>query len=411
MTIPPAPVAPSAVQPVYAGRPGVLLVMVLRGLALMTLTLGLHRFWMQARVRRFYWSSVRLQGEPFEFTGTGFEMLMGFLVAVVLLASYLAAVNLALVFAGFAVLDSPLAANLPLLALLPLSIIASYRGRRYLLARTRWRGIRFGMEPGAVTYMRLTLGYLVVAVLTLGVLVPLLDFRRRQFVMDRTRFGTLAFRQEGSWSGLLAPWLWVIGAATALAAGAYLAEASGLSGAWVIAAVAGVPILGFLYQRYAVLSFRYLTAHTVLGEGVRFGSAMRTGRILGIVLPGFALVVALMLLVVFGLVTLGVAVAATLGADLAFLGLVLAGEPMGGRLPTDLDVAIAVAISALSYLAAFLVGTAVTEVVVTQRVLRHQVETLSVLSIAGLDAARQRPEDRAREAAGLADALDVGAGL
>ena len=38
------------------------------------------------------------------------------------------------------------------LAVLPLIFFAQYRARRYMLSRTRWRGLRFAMDAAAVGY-------------------------------------------------------------------------------------------------------------------------------------------------------------------------------------------------------------------------------------------------------------------
>ena len=47
-------------------------------LGLLTLiTLGLYRFWARTRVRRYMWSATSPGGDPFEYTGTGLEKLLG----------------------------------------------------------------------------------------------------------------------------------------------------------------------------------------------------------------------------------------------------------------------------------------------------------------------------------------------
>ena len=55
------------------------------------LTLGIHHFWGKTEVRKRIWSSVRLNGEPLEYTGTGRELFTGFLIvfAAVLLPTML----------------------------------------------------------------------------------------------------------------------------------------------------------------------------------------------------------------------------------------------------------------------------------------------------------------------------------
>ena len=44
-------------------------------------TLGIYRFWAKNRVRRYLWSRVSLHGDQAEYTGSGNELLRGFLVA------------------------------------------------------------------------------------------------------------------------------------------------------------------------------------------------------------------------------------------------------------------------------------------------------------------------------------------
>jgi uncharacterized membrane protein YjgN (DUF898 family) len=53
------------------------------------LTLGIYRFWMKTRLRRWYWSAIRPGGHPLEYTGEALEKLLGFLIAVVFLSFYI----------------------------------------------------------------------------------------------------------------------------------------------------------------------------------------------------------------------------------------------------------------------------------------------------------------------------------
>ncbi|MGB0440547.1 MAG: DUF898 family protein, partial [Paracoccaceae bacterium] len=107
---------------------------------LTVITFGLYRFWMKTRLRRWLWSSIRIGGLPLEYTGLPGEKILGFFVAVVLLAVYLSLINLGLTFFSVAVLqDIQPAYALTLLGVMPLWFYAQYRARRYILARTRWR--------------------------------------------------------------------------------------------------------------------------------------------------------------------------------------------------------------------------------------------------------------------------------
>jgi uncharacterized membrane protein YjgN (DUF898 family) len=112
--------------------------------ALTLLTLGIYRFWAKTRIRKYIWSATSADGDSFEYTGTGLEKFLGFLIAVVVLAVYLGLLQLVLTFFGLSLLteaetDAEMAlqvgaSNLSLLAILPLIFFAQYRARRYRMA-------------------------------------------------------------------------------------------------------------------------------------------------------------------------------------------------------------------------------------------------------------------------------------
>src|SRR5262250_2049960 len=59
--------------------------LLIRGAALLMVTLGIYRFWLATDVRRFLWSNTEIAGEALEYTGTPLELLIGFLVAIAIL--------------------------------------------------------------------------------------------------------------------------------------------------------------------------------------------------------------------------------------------------------------------------------------------------------------------------------------
>ena len=107
------------------------------------LTLGLYAFWAKTEVRRKLWSFTRLNGEPLEYTGTGKELFLGFLVVfgAVVLPVLFGGLAVALLFAGNKVALS-LYQFVVYAAFFFLFGNALYRAQRYRLSRTRWRGIR-----------------------------------------------------------------------------------------------------------------------------------------------------------------------------------------------------------------------------------------------------------------------------
>src|SRR5262245_8133707 len=59
--------------------------LLIRGAALLMITLGIYRFWLTTDIRRFLWSNTEIAGEALEYTGTALELLLGFLIAIAVL--------------------------------------------------------------------------------------------------------------------------------------------------------------------------------------------------------------------------------------------------------------------------------------------------------------------------------------
>jgi uncharacterized membrane protein YjgN (DUF898 family) len=70
---------------IFAGKPGAFLKILATGALLQIPTFGFYRFWLITRLRRHLWANTRLGSDPFEYTGTGKELLIGFLIAMAVL--------------------------------------------------------------------------------------------------------------------------------------------------------------------------------------------------------------------------------------------------------------------------------------------------------------------------------------
>jgi len=169
--------------------------LLIRGAALLMITLGIYRFWLVTDVRRFLWSNTEIAGEALEYTGTALELLLGFLVAIALLipvyvAFFLAALDLGLL--------GKLSGVLAFAALGVLGQYAIYRARRYRLTRTIYRGLRFHQTGSAWSYaFRATLWW-IVTVLTVGLAYPFQIASLERYKMKNTFYGDLGGRFEGS---------------------------------------------------------------------------------------------------------------------------------------------------------------------------------------------------------------------
>ena len=156
---------------------------------------------------------------------------------------------------------------------------------------------------------------------------------------------------------------------------------------------------------YAVRSFRLLTGAKrarVGGERLGLRAAPRTGRVLGILLLGNALSLAAVLAV---LALLGGAVAAlAMSTGLADR---IAEAPLEALVASPAAALVPIAF----YVLAFLLWGALRHAFVTMPLLRHYATTLSVTGAEALPKVRQSERDEAREAGGLAEALDLGGAI
>ncbi|HEX7034327.1 MAG TPA: YjgN family protein [Pseudomonadales bacterium] len=178
----------------HHGRGGELFVLFIVNVVLKILTLGVYHFWGKTRVRRYLWTQTSFDGERLEYTGTGLELFVGFLKAIVVLAGVI------LAFAILASLVPPVAAVLmiALYVLFPVLIGAAvYSAQRYKLTRTRLRGIRFGLAGSPWNHGLKTLGYGLLTALTLGLYTPFMRMKLAGHMLSNTRFGTEQFAFDG----------------------------------------------------------------------------------------------------------------------------------------------------------------------------------------------------------------------
>ena len=367
------------------------------------LTLGFYRFWMKTRLRRWYWSAIRPGGHPLEYVGDPIEKLLGFLFAVVVLAFYIGIVNLVLMFASFSLFQGNFAAYaVSLVGVIPLWFFAQYRARRYILARTRWRGLRFGLEPGAWGYAGRALGHWIITILSAGILWPRMTFWLEKYKTDRTFFGSARMNQGGYWR-MLYP------ATAPLCVSALI----GAGGVGVIlegneAAGAGLCVIAIFIALYGVVHYRVETLRLLTNaktiNGVSFALSPSPVRVMMVYVLGTLLACAA---VFFPLMLFGVLMLTIQSTDLL--------KEMGMEDVVTQIVGVGryaiIGASVLVYFTIFLMWSTLTNVFVTLPVKRHHFSSLTLSPPDGVATIQQRPRDEFAEAEGFADALDVGASL
>lgn len=143
-------------------------------LLLTIVTLGIYRFWATARERRYLWSRSRFVDEHLEWTGTGKELLIGFLLVMVLIfvpLFLLQFVAQRLILEGNEVAGA-IVSFVPLALIFYLGGVARFRGLRYRLSRTHWRGIRGGSDDNGFAYGASYAWKTIAGYLPAGLLLP-----------------------------------------------------------------------------------------------------------------------------------------------------------------------------------------------------------------------------------------------
>jgi uncharacterized membrane protein YjgN (DUF898 family) len=155
-------------------------------------TLTLYRFWGKTEVRRRLWATTYLNDEPFEYTGRGIELFLGFLMALAVIALPFLIIVFGAQFLGPAVTGLVI---LPFyLFLLFLAGFGRFTAFRYLATRSSWRGVRFHLRGAAASFGLAWMGYVLLTALTLGWFWPAADRRLSGRLWDGLSFGDRDFK-------------------------------------------------------------------------------------------------------------------------------------------------------------------------------------------------------------------------
>jgi len=396
------------------------------------ITLGFYRFWMKTRLRRWYWSAIRPGGHPLEYVGDPLEKLLGFFIAVVILTFYIGIVNLALMFVSFSVFESSFVGYFAsFLGVIPIWFYAQYRARRYVLGRTRWRGVRFGLEPGAWGYAWRALVHWVITICTAGILWPRMTFHLEKYKTDRTFFGSAKLVQGGRWQMLIpAAMPFALAAAFAGALGVWMVwldpvlppdmpmrdvfggleapEAFGFAlfdmnaPQRLFALIPACVLLIYGAVHYSFVAKRIMADHKQ-AQGVAMRSRLNGLRISMIYVLGTTIAYTILVVGIIAVVGVGIAL---LGPDTFVEAQMGSADPLG-----DLPRWLSFGIIAVLYLSVFLLWNVLHHTFVTYPLMRHMAVTLNLLNVAGLAQISQRARDEFAEAEGFAEALDLGAAI
>lgn len=351
--------APPTQHPLnYTGEAKALGWLVFKNTLLTIITLGFYRFWGKTRIRKYIWSSQSLFGEPLEYTGTGKELFLGFLIVLAVLIPFGIIINVGNFYIQTMGNNAALIAFQVVYYLVFLYLFgyAVYRARRYQLSRTVWRSIRFVQAGDAKKYAAQSFGYSLLTIATLGLAAPLATVRLQTYMMNNTFLGQEKFALD--------------------------ARAKDLFWKWVICFLLMPFTLGISLLWYAAFSTRYLASKTSFGPlqlnfPVTFGDFARI----------YFLYYFLLILVFGGLTIYGY----------------LNGVSAGQALPSQHGLPLFI----IGFVF-FLFLPVITVMMVTHRILILVANKFEAEGEIDLEAFVQNAQQASGTGEGLADALDVG---
>ncbi|UYN95963.1 MAG: DUF898 family protein [Enhydrobacter sp.] len=310
-------------RPTYDGRLAELYGIYLRHLLLMLLTLGWSRFWGRTRLRRYLWNHFSILGDRFEYRGRGIELFIGFLIVLAVLALWGGGVWLIWEFSlkhdpvpGLGLLNI-FSVSVALIGI-PLAFVGHYAGLRYRLSRTRWRGIRCGLDGSAWAYGARATFLTFANATTLQLLLPVVSVNLARPRIGNTRFGTQLFEFAGQAGDIYGRYVgyyflhilaWGIAVALAIGTFGGIAAISGVTeddlktlgdmgnpqtilliaallfGLYVLFGLLILPLRCW-WQAYLI---RYLVSRTRAGE-ILFASAITTRQMWGFMVVNYLIV-------------------------------------------------------------------------------------------------------------------------
>ena len=226
-------------------------------------TLGIYQFWATTRERRYLWSKSRFIDDRLEWTGTGLELFIGFLIALVVFFAPI--IGLQFLIQALALQGQGLLAALAGLGfyfiLLYLTGLAIFRALRYRLSRTSWHGIHGGSDNPGLRYGLSYFWKTLAGGLALGLLIPWSMTQLWSERWNQMSFGPHMFQSGPEWRKLmkryvlcyLAPIVGFVGAAIA----GFDSIGSGSASGFVVASVL---LFGSIYIVLPLLALAFYAA-------------------------------------------------------------------------------------------------------------------------------------------------------
>jgi len=161
-------------------------------LLLTIITLGFYYPWAIAKQLKFLCKSITLNGDAFAFNGTGKEMIKGYfkvfftfllIFGIAFLAIYFDYIYFGIIFLYFAII-----------LITPVLIHGSVR---YGIARTSWKGIRFGYHGNRNEMFVNFFKWIYFTIITLGIYSAWMGMKMNKYIIENIRMGDMEFKFDG----------------------------------------------------------------------------------------------------------------------------------------------------------------------------------------------------------------------
>ena len=151
-------------------------------LLLTILTVGIYSAWAKVRRLRYFYGNTRLAGTAFEYHGQPLQILKGRLIALGVLVVFLVLTSI-----------WPLSNLLFVIVVLIATPWIIVKARTFHMRMSSYRNIRFNFQQEYAEAARVFIGLALLISLTLGLIYPYWSYRRYQFAITNTSFGTTPF--------------------------------------------------------------------------------------------------------------------------------------------------------------------------------------------------------------------------
>jgi uncharacterized membrane protein YjgN (DUF898 family) len=218
-------------------------------------TFGIYYFWAKTRLRGYLFSQTEIEGDRFAYHGTGRELFLGTLKAVLVFGVPIFLLNVIRDVLDVAPMLKVVAGLVSASLLFVFFPVAMVGARRYRLSRASWRGIRFSFRGRVWELVKIFILGSFLTGITFGLYYPFFLVARQTFMVSHSYFGNERFGFDGQGRDLFWP--------------------------FVLAILLTLPTLGLCWVWYVARKRRYFWDHTAFGAA-RFSCTVSGPALLGL---------------------------------------------------------------------------------------------------------------------------------